>query len=656
MITEPRARWRTARLAVGVALEVPAVLLALRGGVAGLFGLALALTALWGARWGGQIAAPLWAQLPIQGALSAGLVGALSLLGDVPRGQLGAYVTVGFLAAALPRLWVKVDPAGRTITLSLGLLALTGMARAVPRPAFGAAVAVFLAAGIVATLAADRSAPSVLRHPRGALLPLLAALGLAGVFMLALGWTLPAAEPAVSKALQSYLFDKPVAESGFGEGRVSLGDLRSIVTSDAVTLRVFGDADHLRGKVYVDYAHGRWESRRRPKDRPPRGDGPQVALGGGSPTGAPVRIEAEHDAGSPLFAPLGAARLLDVPEDARLDAYGVATFPAQRLADARRWRFEPGAVDARWVAAPDDHDLDVPRTIRGSLQALGAAWTEGAATPAARVEALARRLRVDFAYSLELDEAPGHVDPTWYFLSVAQRGHCEYFASALALLARSQGVPARMVTGYRVFEYNGAGGYHIVRRRDAHAWVEVFIDGAWRTVDPTPAGVLAGESVRTAGWWRARWDVLARAASAAFERLAGLSRLELLSAVGLMSLLALAWLGIRRRRPAAPPPEQFAPLGRLEARLAAARAPVRRRSEPLLRYADRLAAGGWGSAGALVVACARYLYGGEGSVDALAAAVQAWRPPAGDTPSPAGADAEGQGAGGPGSSEGGSAR
>ena len=71
----------------------------------------------------------------------------------------------------------------------------------------------------------------------------------------------------MSKALQDYLFDGSVAESGFGEGRVSLGDLTEIVTSDAVAMRVFGDVDHLRGKVYVDYAHGQWAARRRPADR-----------------------------------------------------------------------------------------------------------------------------------------------------------------------------------------------------------------------------------------------------------------------------------------------------------------------------------------------------------------------------------------------------
>jgi transglutaminase-like putative cysteine protease len=79
-------------------------------------------------------------------------------------------------------------------------------------------------------------------------------------------------------------------------------------------------------------------------------------------------------------------------------------------------------------------------------------------------------------------------DPIEDFLFVYRSGQCEYFASAMVLLLRSQGVPARLVTGFLGGEYNLFEGYYMVRDSNAHAWVEAYLPGeGWRTYDPTPA-------------------------------------------------------------------------------------------------------------------------------------------------------------------------
>lgn len=73
------------------------------------------------------------------------------------------------------------------------------------------------------------------------------------------------------------------------------------------------------------------------------------------------------------------------------------------------------------------------------------------------------------------------------FLFRYKSGHCEYFASAMVLLLRSQGIPARLVTGFLGGEYNRLEGYYVVRQVNAHAWVEAWIEGeGWRTFDATP--------------------------------------------------------------------------------------------------------------------------------------------------------------------------
>jgi transglutaminase-like putative cysteine protease len=74
------------------------------------------------------------------------------------------------------------------------------------------------------------------------------------------------------------------------------------------------------------------------------------------------------------------------------------------------------------------------------------------------------------------------------FLFNTKRGFCEHFASAFTVMARSVGIPARVVTGYQGGEFNRMGGYFIVRQSDAHAWSEVWLEGrGWQRIDPTAA-------------------------------------------------------------------------------------------------------------------------------------------------------------------------
>jgi len=97
---------------------------------------------------------------------------------------------------------------------------------------------------------------------------------------------------------------------------------------------------------------------------------------------------------------------------------------------------------------------------------------------------------VDFLYTLELPPLPANnaVDA---FIMETRRGHCELFASALALMLRSQGVPTRVVNGYRGGEWNDTDRSYIVRQSDAHLWLEVlFPDFGWIKFDPSPSGDL----------------------------------------------------------------------------------------------------------------------------------------------------------------------
>jgi hypothetical protein len=92
-------------------------------------------------------------------------------------------------------------------------------------------------------------------------------------------------------------------------------------------------------------------------------------------------------------------------------------------------------------------------------------------------------------------------NPIEDFLFRYKSGHCEYFASAMVLLLRSQGIPARLVTGFLGGEYNPFEGYTIVRNTNAHAWVEAYLadSGQWRIFDPTPPAGRPAEAA--SGAW-----------------------------------------------------------------------------------------------------------------------------------------------------------
>jgi len=73
------------------------------------------------------------------------------------------------------------------------------------------------------------------------------------------------------------------------------------------------------------------------------------------------------------------------------------------------------------------------------------------------------------------------------FLFEAKAGHCEYFASSMAILLRAAGIPTRVINGFLLGEYNPVGRDYIIRESDAHSWVEVYIPGqGWVEFDPTP--------------------------------------------------------------------------------------------------------------------------------------------------------------------------
>lgn len=96
-------------------------------------------------------------------------------------------------------------------------------------------------------------------------------------------------------------------------------------------------------------------------------------------------------------------------------------------------------------------------------------------------------LRVNFPYTLEPSHTPAGADFVDYFLFEEEQGYCVYFATAMAVLGRCQGVPTRYVEGFVLPAHRNVNGNYTVTNQQAHAWVEAWIPGmGWVRFEPTP--------------------------------------------------------------------------------------------------------------------------------------------------------------------------
>jgi len=158
---------------------------------------------------------------------------------------------------------------------------------------------------------------------------------------------------------------------------------------------------------------------------------------------------------------------------------GVSLLPESRPLKARTAGTEyPEDIQELYLQLPDKLDARIPQLARKI--------TATADNPYDKSVVLESYLRRNFGYTLNLAGKPG-ADPLAQFLFVTKAGHCEYFASAMAVMLRTLGIPSREVNGFLPGEFNDIAGDYIVRASDAHSWVEAYFPGSgWITFDPTP--------------------------------------------------------------------------------------------------------------------------------------------------------------------------
>ena len=151
---------------------------------------------------------------------------------------------------------------------------------------------------------------------------------------------------------------------------------------------------------------------------------------------------------------------------------------------------------------PTDADLSVPDNY---AEVVGKVATEiglDGTDPKIAIAKVTSFFHENFKYSLiQKGFYPGRT-PLSHFMLQTRKGHCEYFATATALLLRHAGIPTRYAVGYVVDEYSPLEKAFVARARHAHSWTEAFVDNQWLTVDTTPADWYDLEQANASKWQR----------------------------------------------------------------------------------------------------------------------------------------------------------
>jgi len=315
-------------------------------------------------------------------------------------------------------------------------------------------------------------------------------------------------------------FGPQVATSGFSE-RVELGDIGRIRLDPSLVMRVSTmegplaapDERYWRGLAFDQFDGQRWSVT--PSLRTPVAGDPEIGVDLGGPrrrgrravqqvareeipsavlftAGLPSAFRGgvgrlERDANRSLHAPQSAGKRV------LYQVVGELAEPSDRsLAEEKA---SAPDQDPRYLQLPD---------LDSRVAALALEISAGQPNDAARARALESWLRQRGRYTDTPPDFGATRSPVEAFLLERTEGHCEYFASAMVLLLRSAGLPARLVNGFAGGHLNQLGGFVEVAQSDAHSWVEVpYERSGWVRYDPTPPDLrLAGaEALREGAGW-----------------------------------------------------------------------------------------------------------------------------------------------------------
>jgi len=434
------------------------------------------------------------------------------------------------LFATLVRLYSARTNRDYTFLAVLAVASMLASAILTVETGFLIALAVFLVLSVSTFVALEirRSATGAVSPPLEADSPmaqrLTRALGLTSILVAAsvllIGVVIFFMIPRFTTGYLSALNLQPSLMTGFSDN-VTLGDIGQLKQNTAVVMRVRIDGDparaqdvHWRGIVLTNFDGRRWFTPVHDQtvivpdaESSYRLGAPSLARGQFYPLHYTVLMEPiATDAifiapraefvrgrfGDDITRPDGSIRrgylLLDdtgslfnsVHNNFKIRYEGISRLPLVPASDLRKDSTGfPETILSTYLQLPP---------IDPRIQQLAKQITAGSTNEYDEAANIQRYLIAHYSYTLDLS-GPRVADPLANFLFVRRSGHCEYFASAMTVMLRAIGIPARYATGFLPGEYNDVGGDYIIRESDAHTWVEVYFPGyGWMTFDPTPPG------------------------------------------------------------------------------------------------------------------------------------------------------------------------
>jgi hypothetical protein len=307
--------------------------------------------------------------------------------------------------------------------------------------------------------------------------------------------------PRVSGAGLGGLTDSVSAISGFSDS-VRLGGIGRIQQNDAIVMRVRIENEapkdiHWRG-VALDTFDGLYWSRSKTALREPRTKNERDLIQVDSAKrqdGMTLQTVYLEPIDTPVI--FGLYRMVGVQGNFPVlyrDAAGSITF--QRTGERVSYKVLSDSVtpdesilrsDRASYSADETNYLQLPRNLDSRIKDLADRVTEDSNNRYDAAVAIENYLQSQYGYTLE-QKASGD-DPLSDFLFDVREGHCEYFATAMAMMLRTQGIATRVVNGFQRGDYNDTADVYVVRQRHAHSWVEVYFpeSDSWVAFDPTPA-------------------------------------------------------------------------------------------------------------------------------------------------------------------------
>lgn len=314
--------------------------------------------------------------------------------------------------------------------------------------------------------------------------------------------------PRVGLGFLSSLGVRTQAVAGFGDD-VELGGFGTIRDDPTVIMRVKPKERstppprsldlRLRGTSFDRYTEGRWSRTQAVGEDLARLQDEYIVFRSRKPKDKEYEIILDPMEEAVVFLPTGTVAL-QVPPVVRSGRNRYRNIVQAPGLDIRYRGRSEGPLTYKAFVSPKSRGFrePIPERLRRRYLEIPSGYERvaelarnvvaGASNPHAQAQTVERYLRGagKFRYTLEQPDTEGK-DPLHVFLFEAKAGHCEYFSTAMAVMLRSLGIPARNVTGFLGADYNPYGDYYAVRNGHAHSWVEVLIDGRWLTFDPTPA-------------------------------------------------------------------------------------------------------------------------------------------------------------------------